>query len=613
MKRCLFALILPLFSIFTAQSQSLSQYDKACELYRQYNFAGALEKFRAITDTDSAIVAKTQEMISTCENGINMLKFALEPKVLNSRFFPIDRFVLSMPEFETGSWIPFPNSFCQNTEHRFMKATLVTKDSTLVFSAPDENGSWNLYSCKHVSDTLWTEVMPLEGPLRSEGDEILPHLSPDGRKLYFASNGMAGMGGYDLYVSTWDSANNCWGAPENLGFPYSSVDNDLFYIENPDGRHTTLYSDRNSQRGTVQAFVLETISTPIKTSINSVTKAARIASLAITDSKISGNGQEETELVSGTFNEYYSLIKQARAAKQEYDRKNSEVEEARLKYSTASEEERSALKEKIETDDIACLALRSKYESAKAAVHKAESDFLSKGIIPEREPEEEDAPQEGAAGVDDYSFAVANIYGTDIKASFHQSAAAFNYSFRVEKESLLAPDQSLPSGLCYQIQLIVASKQLPMSTFKGLTPIYETAMTKQKGKWLYAVGIFKEHAEALKALKTVRSRKGYEKAYIIAWNNRKSISVKDAVPLEKKLKAQATYQVCLSGYGDSLPSSVMTAIKGASSKDLAKVSMNGSTVFVIGPFSKKADADKLASVLSSLDITGVSVEKIDKK
>jgi peptidoglycan-associated lipoprotein len=64
--------------------------------------------------------------------------------------------------------------------------------------------------------------------LNTSGDEVTPYYN-DG-KLYFSSNGHIGMGGLDVFVSTWDGTG--WSAPMNLGKGFnSSADDKAFSID----------------------------------------------------------------------------------------------------------------------------------------------------------------------------------------------------------------------------------------------------------------------------------------------------------------------------------------------------------------------------------------------
>jgi outer membrane protein OmpA-like peptidoglycan-associated protein len=55
-----------------------------------------------------------------------------------------------------------------------------------------------------------------------------PAISPDGKTLIFASNMAGGYGGVDLWMSTYDKRNDAWSLPVNLGEEINTPGNDVF-------------------------------------------------------------------------------------------------------------------------------------------------------------------------------------------------------------------------------------------------------------------------------------------------------------------------------------------------------------------------------------------------
>jgi outer membrane protein OmpA-like peptidoglycan-associated protein len=67
-------------------------------------------------------------------------------------------------------------------------------------------------------------------------------MSPDGKTLYFSSEGHNSMGGYDIFKSVFE--NGKWSTPENLGWPINTPDDDVFFVASASGRHGYYSSDR---------------------------------------------------------------------------------------------------------------------------------------------------------------------------------------------------------------------------------------------------------------------------------------------------------------------------------------------------------------------------------
>jgi outer membrane protein OmpA-like peptidoglycan-associated protein len=73
------------------------------------------------------------------------------------------------------------------------------------------------------------------------GEEAV-FLMPDGKTLYFSSEGHNSMGGYDIFKSTF--TNGKWGEPENLGWPINTPDDDVFFVTSASGRHGYYAAER---------------------------------------------------------------------------------------------------------------------------------------------------------------------------------------------------------------------------------------------------------------------------------------------------------------------------------------------------------------------------------
>ncbi|MCB0534366.1 MAG: OmpA family protein [Saprospiraceae bacterium] len=101
--------------------------------------------------------------------------------------------------------------------------------------AKDDTQKMRIYSSKKQGD-VWGEPTPL--PFNNnQFDDCHPVISIDGDKLFFASNRPGGFGGMDIYVSY--KVGESWSEPVNLGaeinskgneaFPFVHADNTLYY------------------------------------------------------------------------------------------------------------------------------------------------------------------------------------------------------------------------------------------------------------------------------------------------------------------------------------------------------------------------------------------------
>ena len=99
----------------------------------------------------------------------------------------------------------------------------------LYFSAQldDGWGGYDLYVANRAADGTWNEPILMNRAINTQGNEQFPTL--DGDTLYFASDGMIGMGGLDIY-RTYPMDNGRYAAPKNLGTPVNSGADDFSFI-----------------------------------------------------------------------------------------------------------------------------------------------------------------------------------------------------------------------------------------------------------------------------------------------------------------------------------------------------------------------------------------------
>ncbi|MDX9891789.1 MAG: OmpA family protein [Bacteroidales bacterium] len=93
---------------------------------------------------------------------------------------------------------------------------------TLYFSSnkPGGKGGYDIYKATRTKRTgKFTNITNLGDQVNTEGQEVFPALRGDST-LYFSSDGHAGLGGLDIFMSTMK--NNEWSKPENLGVPINS-------------------------------------------------------------------------------------------------------------------------------------------------------------------------------------------------------------------------------------------------------------------------------------------------------------------------------------------------------------------------------------------------------
>lgn len=130
-----------------------------------------------------------------------------------------------------------------------------TERGTDIYYAMKNDGDslLKLYHSSKVSNE-WNKPAKLTG-FDTKGNDNYPFMLADGLTLYFASDGEASIGGYDIFVTRYDSEASRFLRPDNVGMPFNSQANDYMMAINEVANLGWFVSDRNQPVGKVCVYV----------------------------------------------------------------------------------------------------------------------------------------------------------------------------------------------------------------------------------------------------------------------------------------------------------------------------------------------------------------------
>ena len=553
--------------------------DSLTKNYRFSEAAGLFETAKAGADSLSAILI--DEAMIQAQNGDNMTGFCSNPVAVARERFSLNDFFLFYP-LKDHSWRNVPNQLDSLGGDPFARAIYFPDGSEEVYwSAKDQDGIRNIYHSHH-RDTLWTVPELINEQMTTSSDEIYPMLSPDGKQLFFASKGLYGMGGYDLYVSNWDDNLNDWGVPVNMGFPYSSPYDDFLFINTADGKYSMFASNRNCSRDSVDVYVLEF---DIRKAVRDPRELRKLCALdpvndpARIDSK---SAVSESVQVNADMRRYSTKMQEVRS-----------LRDALYKYSTSADEtERSFIPK-----------LRDSLDVASKELQKIELEFLKKGVSVDPEKLQQEADKEVIGTSGGYTF-TKNSMGKSFRIDLEQPKKSFDYTFQVLPEGRFAEDNTLPEGLVYQIQIFSMSSKATVKQIKGLSPVFERFGTN--GRRIYSVGLFRSYKDVLSNLNKVK-RVGFRSAIIVAFLNGKTITVTKARSLEKSVHEMFQIRIYPTD-GNALTETNLMAVKAISSADLARTTEGGIVSYLLGPFDSRSEAETIISALKTAGMDNIRIE-----
>ena len=135
----------------------------------------------------------------------------------------------------------------------------VNKNRTKMFFSSDRPGGFggkDIYYCTKESGDSWSTPLNLGASVNSIHDEDSPFLSIDDKTLYFSSNGEKSIGGFDILASKF-TENNTWSDAKNLGYPFNSTSDDIFYTTTIDGLRGFMTSSRKDGFGNMDIYEIQ--------------------------------------------------------------------------------------------------------------------------------------------------------------------------------------------------------------------------------------------------------------------------------------------------------------------------------------------------------------------
>lgn len=248
-----------------------------------------------------AIISPDHELCFYTRRFDEVSKGSITPK-------SVEKFMISkktaQTDFDKGQVMPPP--FNMNTSNNEGGAS-ISKDNRFLFFTRNDNGNFDLYYSEFIKDkwgeitnmgpnvndpkqwdsqpsispdgkTLlfatyrdtvnftsdiyktvkqngtWGKATPLS--LNTNGNEKSPFIHPDNKTLYFSSDSLPGMGGFDIYLCRKNDKGE-WGKPINLGYPINTESDEVGFFVSTDGRKGYFASNKLSGAGGYDIYSFE--------------------------------------------------------------------------------------------------------------------------------------------------------------------------------------------------------------------------------------------------------------------------------------------------------------------------------------------------------------------
>ena len=133
----------------------------------------------------------------------------------------------------------------------------VTKSKgTIMFKGEDITKLKIIERAKLGISIAWQKPVNIGPIINTEFDEIGVSIHPDGKTLFFSSEGHNSIGKHDIFISSMDEKGQ-WSKPVNLGFPINSTKDEIHFVLSASKDKAYISSTREEGLGMVDIYEVD--------------------------------------------------------------------------------------------------------------------------------------------------------------------------------------------------------------------------------------------------------------------------------------------------------------------------------------------------------------------
>ena len=146
-----------------------------------------------------------------------------------------------------------------NTKDFHESSACYSPDGKILYFVSDKPGGagdHDIYMSKMDDKGNWGDAVSLGNVINTQYSEEGVYMHPNGKTLYFSSQGHSSMGGFDIFRSVYNEKTKAWSKPENIGYPVNTTDDDVFFVISASGRRGYYTSMGTDSRGLRDLYVV---------------------------------------------------------------------------------------------------------------------------------------------------------------------------------------------------------------------------------------------------------------------------------------------------------------------------------------------------------------------
>ena len=236
----------PSGQLYLAQNYNdLYRFEDAIKCYEDY--ISDLAKRKRPT-------AEAEKLLEKSKANFRMLKGVEEVCIIDSIVIDKGRFLEAYKiSPESGKLFMYNDFFKDEAE---VEATVYETElsNKIYYGERQPDGKLSILS-RNKMQGEWGKGSLLPGSINDSINANYPYVLTDGITIYYAADGENSIGGYDIFVTRYNTNTNTYLTPENVGMPFNSPYNDYMFVIDEYNNLGWFASDRYQPEGKVCIYV----------------------------------------------------------------------------------------------------------------------------------------------------------------------------------------------------------------------------------------------------------------------------------------------------------------------------------------------------------------------
>ena len=221
------------------------RFDESVEMYEEYIDILAKKK------QDVEEFQKKKELAEKAQRMVDRVE---DIQIIDSMVVNKDDFLSAYTLSEEAGSIDSYQDFFKPNKKVLSTVYMNEKADKIHYARPTEEQDYSLFTQSRLLDN-WGDEKQLPVNVNTGDDNNYPFVLSDGVTIYYASKGNGSIGGYDLFVTRYNTSANTYLTPEQLGMPFNSFANDYMLVIDETKGLGWFVSDRNQPQGSVCVYL----------------------------------------------------------------------------------------------------------------------------------------------------------------------------------------------------------------------------------------------------------------------------------------------------------------------------------------------------------------------